>query len=867
MKIGYLLATLVALSGTTNARELNYGATTTTPCPTTPAPPAGYGNNYNDNNYHPTDAPPANAYTTTRAPTTTTTPKPTPAPTRTPRPTPAPGLVEFNRFWNTQAYCDAELALTQCLLDCNVVSDFATSQRVVNCVQYFASLLCNDIPAGGYDNGRVCVGNNEHDHHHHHHVDHHSHDATDAAAVAAAAAIAAQDAKQQCTNDAVVAALYTISEIQAITIGDESTPVNLFLASNRDTFTLLKSTVASYAVTAYGSCATGSLLQFADAYATKRYFGDDVNTCLNSILRTCTNHDLSVQDNLQENNYLPHINQLLTGGNIVVGPDGGDPSPELTLFGELISSAANGGTEAVGTTTVTYTPHGNAPNTATFNVRTDWWSPLNARASDTLAPDDTTELPVVVDAGFQTSHLAIDLPGTPLADLAFHFPAVTYNFGDGTFSPATYGPNTTASQFPEGTLLDPLTPPGGIQDTCERFYTLSLIAYFAGVDTGDYCFTIDGYSVTFLESATTVDLRYTPIPPADGAQCDPSNQDGALGYILSNIETDIDAYNALVGDPTATAAQIAAASTQLALDQATYLSLNSQPWTCPQAYALSWDDVAYCPRHLAQFEMHTRCCRSFASLLATKQNILRHVERGCHDHKYNVKVPAALAGDLEYTATVVSQSQNGELTTDFQNPNAAWPSVGLIDKTFLSWSILAAATTNLTQAQFADFEAALAYLGVPDAALTADFELHYDPNTHQVFGDHTPFQPPPVNVSLYLSQNVYTQALNQSSDVGVDWSSIIPLVPNPDTCYNPSCLLSRYIDCAERPPSDNYHAHNKYIPPYYTSFLETQSTSSNWALLSASGFVGGVLVVALAQVVLQARATGRRDEVSYHHIM
>ncbi|CAK4892177.1 unnamed protein product [Aphanomyces euteiches] len=1159
-----------------------YAPTTRRPRPAgyarpTTRPPTNYDDSPEyDDYYEPTTAAPSYSYSTTKRPrygyaAPTTTKKPTPKPKPTTTKGPPPGQFEFKQFWNTQAFCDAELALVECLLDCNVIQDFATTERAAHCVDVFTSALCSKAtPVEGYSTGRVNV------------------------------------AARSCKDDATVAALYKIADVQRATIGGDATPVNLFLADNPDSFTLVKSAIASQALVDYGDCVASSVLNFADTCNAQKYFGDEASECLNSILKKCTNNEWEEYDNLAENNYrieLP-LSEVLSQGTVWTDPELHNgtwtnasnaiqphhPS-EAELLGRLIQGSSDISTKA---TKVSYSSKGHAINTASLVVRPNFYTTINQRlnpnytavvegdpnrvllcssafyggtcqsftvgnynfvssissifvptgyrltlfpltnqggvgipivanltvtipASLTLtrsirievfdplivylsanfggtpttlpvgnsnldAPQlsavsslrivppyfvtvhnqlgqqgssnsyiaqtnlvgsawdnqiqsvsvqliganfvfllslipfpvgntnaaagstipgavviptvgyqvtlytgynqqgnslvvqtltpllgtpfinnvrsisieplvvyifagngfvgnrvgfttgsfniDPSALPTVAsltilpyyrvilhsqpnqqgnsvtiissttwlgatwtnnvrsitvvplliplpailptdsNVGLQAADL-IDLPGFPLSDLAFHFPAQDYDPVTKTWSPKTYSAGNS-SQFPGGTPYDPITPPKGIRDTCEHFYTLSLIAFFAGVDTGDYCYSIDKYTVEFVESGEVQDLSYTPVTPT-GNKCSSPTRFADFGQTTQIAYSAITTFNT----PNTPNATLLNASNTLLYSQAWILASNT-PDECAPAYTVSWPDPSYCPRHLARFRMHTRCCRSFANVLE-QQNAKAKKKTKLKPGQYSPTIPAVCPGDadIEYTAIVYSESDKGDLTP---NADADVPLVynreGYISKILHQHAFVAGAAQNLTSAQYSAFIAALNFFNCDDSLLATVKSLRFkwDDASKSAWLDHLGPKPPRPAPSSYLDQNDWCK--NALTGVSINWGRIIPLEPNPDTCYNPSCLASRYVDCSEQATtksSDAYHAHNRYIPPYqatYRSLVAVEDTPTNWLLLSSAGFAAGLAVIALAQVALQQiRSRSSADAVPYHQMM
>ncbi|RHY60302.1 hypothetical protein DYB38_008278 [Aphanomyces astaci] len=793
----------------------------------------------------------------------TTTKRVTPAPTTTV----APAHVEFLKFWNTQLFCDAQLAFTECLLDVNVVQDFATTARAAHCIKSFTTTLCHTVNDQGYHNGKVSVG------------------------------------AQSCTDDAALAALYTIADIQRVTIGGALTPVNLFLADNPDSFTLVKSAIASQALVTYGSCVTGSLVYFADQSNAQQVFGNAAGTCLNSILKTCSNGDYE-DDNPQENNYQSSfaLKDLLSKSTVWTDKelhDGHKASPvflsdgqvappppavvksEVELLADLLSSAP--GSSSTRFTKISLSPSKNAPNTASLVVYPNYYSALNYHlnpvatipdsgvpppvvAAAVLLAAETIHLPTHATGGLQPEHL-VDFPGTPIGDLAFHFPAQVWDVSTSSWKPQAYGAGGPG-QFPEGTPYDPITPAEGIRDTCKHFYTLSLIAYFAGVDTGDYCFSIDKYSVEFVESGEVQDLRFEQLTAnPDQGPCDTPFRPLAFGFLNAIANSAI----AVLDDVTATAQDKANANNALIGAQVWWLAVNTEEHACVPGYKVSWDDPSYCPRHLARFRQHTRCCRSFASVQQAKKDKQDKTYKPVTQGHYAKDIPAVCPDheDIEYTTLVYSESQKGDLTAT--EPTFVLPHfLGLIDKTIRTFLIFQGVEANLSDDQKAAFYASL------------DF-FHFDPNTYKTLADlhinptlpqDVPYPQDPYE-SAYLNQNDYCASAFDT--VSINWGRIIPLEPSPNTCYNPSCLLSRYIDCAERPAVDEdakYKAHKRYIPvynnqatSYYRSLLNVESSPANWILLSSTGFVAGIVVVAVAQLAMTMRRSTSDATVPYRQIM
>ncbi|CAK5016790.1 unnamed protein product, partial [Aphanomyces euteiches] len=1007
-------------------------------------------------------------------------------------------------------------------------------------------------------------------------------------------------------DDATVAALYKIADVQRATIGGDATPVNLFLADNPDSFTLVKNAIASQALVDYGDCVAASLLNFADTCNAKKYLGDETSECLNSILKKCTNNEWEEYDNLAENNYrieLP-LSEVLSQGTVWTDPELHNgtwtnasnaiqphhPS-EAELLGRLIQGSSDISTKA---TKVSYSSKGHAINTASLVVRPNFYTTINQRlnpnyttvvegdpnrvllcvaaffggicqsftvgnynfatpissifvptgykltlfpltnqggvgipvllnftvtippvltfirsirvevynplsvylngnflgtpttfplgpsnldatlsgavsslsilppyfatvydqpdqqgtsnlfllatnlvgtswdnqiesvvvrnagvyftvflvttpypvgltnaatgsvlagllvtpvagyqvtlytgynqqgtslvvqtltpllgtpfinnvrsisveplvayifagngfvgtrlgfttgsfnilaatlpgvASLTVLPyykvilysqpnqqgtsvtitSSTTwlgaiwtnnvrsitvlslliPLPAILptdpNVGLQAADL-IDLPGFPLSDLAFHFPAQVYDPVTKTWSPRTYAAGSS-SQFPGGTPYDPITPPEGIRDTCKHFYTLSLIAFFAGVDTGDYCYSIDKYTVEFVESGQVQDLSYTPVVPSGNNCSNPTK------FVDFGLTTDIaSAAIAIFNTANLPNATLINASNTLLTAQAWLLASNS-PNECAPAYTVSWPDPSYCPRHLARFRMHTRCCRSFANVLE-QQNAKAKKKIDVKRGQYSSSIPADCPGDadIEYTAIVYSESDKGDLTPD---ADAEAPLVynreGFINKILHQHAIVAGAALNLTTTQYSTFIAALNFFNTDESILATVRWLRFkwDAAAKAAWLAHFGPKPPRPSHSSYLDQNDWCK--NALTGVSINWGRIIPLEPNPDTCYNPSCLASRYIDCSEKAistPSYTYHAHNRYIPPYqstYRSLVAVQDTPTNWVLLTSGGFAAGFAVVAFAQVVVK-HLSGRSsaDTVLYHEMM
>ncbi|KAG9403328.1 hypothetical protein AC1031_005973 [Aphanomyces cochlioides] len=479
-----------------------------------------------------------------------------------------------------------------------------------------------------------------------------------------------------------------------------------------------------------------------------------------------------------------------------------------------------------------------------------------------------TALATNLNVGLQPADL-IDLPGFPLRDLAYHFPAQAYDPVTKKWSPKTYAAGNT-SQFPAGTPYDPITPPQGIRDTCEHFYTLSLIAFFAGVGTGDYCYSIDKYTVEFVESGEVQDLSYTPVTPTGNNCSNPTK--GADFSALSDI-----AYSAITtfNTPNTPNATLVNASNTLLYSQAWILASNT-PDECAPAYTVSWPDPSYCPRHLARFRMHTRCCRSFANVLE-QQNAKAKKKTKLKPGQYSSTIPGVCPADadIEYTAIVYSESDKGDLTP---NADADAPLVynreGYISKILHQHAFVAGAAQNLTSAQYSAFIAALNFFNCDDSLLATVKSLRFkwDNASKAAWLAHLGPKPPRPTHSSYLDQNEWCK--NAFTGVSINWGRIIPLEPNPDTCYNPSCLASRYVDCSEQATSkssDSYHAHNRYIPPYqatYRSLVAVEDTPTNWLLLSSAGFAAGLAVIALAQVALQQiRSQSSADAMPYHQMM
>ncbi|RHY24891.1 hypothetical protein DYB32_008640 [Aphanomyces invadans] len=747
--------------------------------------------------------------------------------------------AEFIKFWNTQQFCDAQLTFTECLLDVNVIQDFATTARAAHCIQAFTTTLCQDLSAEGCNNGKVSV------------------------------------AAQSCTDDAALAALYTIADIQRVTIGDTLTPVNLFLADNPDSFTLVKSAIASQALATYGSCVTGSLVYFADQSNAQQVFGNAAGTCLNSILKTCTNGDY---DNPEENNYQQSfaLSDLLSKSTVWTDKELHDgvqrelladgsrpeaPKSEVELLADLLHDAP--GSWATKSTKISLSPSQNAPNTASLIVYPNYYSAINHHLNPVATVGGhSIHLPTHESAGIKPEYL-VNFPGSPIHDLAFHFPVQVW--GDDGWKPQAYGRGGPGA-FPEGTPYDPITPAGGIRDTCEHFYTVSLIAYFAGVDTGDFCFSIDKYSVEFVESGEVQDVRFEQLAVSpDHEGCNNPSRSAALDYLTWAA----DEAKRVLDDDSASDEDKAKAGSDLTGIQASWLAANTPERACTQGYKVSWDDPSYCPRHLARFRQHTRCCRSFANVQAAKKDkTYPHVPRG----EYVPDVPATCStlDDIEYTTIVYSESHKGEFTLQ---ESALQPDFeGLVDKTILAFTIFKGVEDHLSDDQKAAFWAALDFFHVDRDTYKTLAHLHIHPTLPNAA--EIPHRDNGGRDSPYLDQNDWCTSAFDT--VNINWGRILPLEPSPNTCYNPSCLLSRYIDCAERPAVDDaaqYKAHYRYTPAYndatsyYRSLITVADTPSNWALLSSMGFVAGVVVVAIAQMAMSRGRYSADSSKAYTQVM
>ncbi|OQS07344.1 pre-mRNA-splicing factor 38A [Thraustotheca clavata] len=766
---------------------------------------------------------------------------------------PSRGVTEFKQFWNTVDYCDAELALTECLVQCNVIQDFATSARVANCIKQFTSTLCKKVPTDGCDTGRVSV------------------------------------TSQNCTSDAVIAAMYTIGEIQKVTIGDDKAPVNLYKADNPDSFTAIKLAVTMQGLVNYGNCIGGSLLNYASTCDAKKYFGGKTNKCVSNILKTCKGKDteepiigkgLSLGDILTTTVFPPnssdeyvdshergHVQHAaLLSSEYGRLPSRGDDrkfiydhhTSDPREVDKLATLIQNASAVTYRTVPVEIKRHQHKVNEAKLSVCPNAYVPLNYRIPfDTLTPGMYSS-----KGGIPAVAANYDLPGFPINDTAFHFPAQTYNSVKKKWEPAVYT-NSTANQFPKGTPLDPITPRGGIRDTCEKFHFLSMLAWFAGEDTGDYCFTIDGYTAEFLENNEVQPLSWDEIAVA--ATCS-NNQD--LQAQIDAITAKATALNVL----NASQVDILGPSTDLALDQSVYLATVVKKPGCATCYNITWKDASYCPRHIARFGMQLRCCRSFAHTMKArvkKNPALSPVP--CGTYSPNWDGACTTSDQLEFTHTVYSEVGKGELqeTTSSYYTNVD----GVADKIFDLFAIFQGALLNLTTAQQKLLLEALNYFNWNNDC-TKGIKC-YDRGTRLTWtrknytGDDSIWKHDRPQ-HCYLQGNSWANSANSLINVDIDWGTLIGLEPADGKCFAPTCLLSRYVSCAEQnsttPVKYSYNVPHAQHYGYRTSkynriMLETGDY--HIGVYGVAGFIAGIAVIAIAQVVLRTKQEIDR-ETPYH---
>ncbi|OQR86336.1 hypothetical protein ACHHYP_10651 [Achlya hypogyna] len=743
----------------------------------------------------------------------------------------APGQSEFNQFWNTVTYCDAELALSECLVKCNVINDFASSGRVAKCIEEFTDTVCTSIPADGCNNGRVSLR------------------------------------AESCTNNAVVAAMYTIGEIQKTVIGDELAPVELFKADNPDSFSSIKLAVTMQALVNYGNCLSGSLLNYADTCNSHQYFDARTNQCVAKVLATCDGK--SAGEAVIGNPI--HLGDILTtlaaptdpvpvptpeplpspadpgyspyNGHAYIRKHHTNDAAEIERLSALIKNAS---TIKYHTVNVNLKRHRNSPNEAEFTVCPNAYTPLNYR----LPFSAVTPPMVSAIGGIPAEVAAYDIPGFPINDTAFHFPAQTYDEVAKKWKPAVYAAGSK-NQFPAGTPLDPITPAGGIRDTCEKFNFLSMLAWFAGEDTGDYCFTIDGYTAEFVESNEVHPLSWSEVTSA--ATC-PNTQN--WNQLVATITAEV---TSLASAP---AAQIPALSTQLALDQATFLGSYVASPHCASCYKVGWRDQSYCPRHIARFGMQLRCCKSFAHLMAAriaKNPKLPNVPCGTYSPAYDGVCDAS--DDLEFTHTVYSKVGTGELqpATSSYYTNAA----GVTNKIVDLFAIFQGALTTLTAAQQAVFLEALAFFNwnadckkIPPVGLDRPTRAAWIKKTYPTDGAVCADKP----AHTYLKGNSWADSANALVSANVEWSTLIGLEPADGLCYAPTCLVSRYLTCSEQNATSHKKSH--YVAPHAQSYRGAKSYSRQllaaatdvWTL-GTVGFVAGVAAIAIGQFVVTARAS------------
>ncbi|EQC32836.1 hypothetical protein, variant [Saprolegnia diclina VS20] len=749
----------------------------------------------------------------------------------------AKGEKEFNQFWSSAKFCDAELALTECLIQCNVITDFASSSRVAKCIQRFSNTLCPTLPADGCDTGRVTLS------------------------------------PQNCSSDAVVAAMYTIGEIQKTTIGNEKAPVDLYKADNPDSFSAIKLAVTMQALVNYGNCVGGSLLNYADKCNAQNFFNSNTNTCVNDILATCNGkatNEATTRNPIQ-------LGDILTTPKVLPGPPTTTVSPSLAFLSEDDASkerlSANDyirdhhtedakeveklsalikGADAIEyrKVEVTITEHKSSENEAGLSVCPNSYTPLNYRL-----PFAKAFKPEMFSAvgGIPASVVPYDVPGFPLDDIAFHFPAQTFDPKTLTWKPAVYAKGT-ANQFPEGTPLDPLTPKGGIRDTCEKFHFLSMLAWFAGEDTGDYCFTIDGYTAEFVESGEVHPLSWDEVQVE--SRCSDTQ---ALTARQNAIKAEVTVLKTAPKDA------INALSTKLAVDQSALLGVAVATPGCASCYNIKWRDPAYCPRHIARFGMQLRCCKSFANTMdarIAKTPSKKRVACGSYSDEWDGVCTAE--DNLEFSHTVYSKVGKGELqprtSSYYTNKD------GVSNKVLQIFAIFQGALKNLSATQQKLFLEVLAFFNW-NTDCSVDAALTFDRPTRTTYvkvpvADDTAICIDKPDHS-YITGNAWCDAANSLLQTNVDWSTLLGLEPKDGKCYAPTCLLSRYVTCSEAPvpapKTKGYyvpHAREYTAPESYDRKLLAAPNGANVYTLSAMGFMAGMAAIVVGQVVLAAR----RDE-------
>lgn len=480
----------------------------------------------------------------------------TPAPYGAPAYSPeADPKAEWDQYWSNIALCKAEFSLNECFLECNNVKQFLNERRLQNCVTSFVRGLCGAISEKRIqkcDNGRVSI-------------------TTD-----------------NCQTSAYADALLKLDQM------GQNFQIKVRGRFKHEIWNFASVELALKVNNQLADCATEALLYYLSQCAKHHFFDHADAQCVEDHLENAE-CGFAVEDG--ERFDIQHLLDLLALKDDVkaykyikkyYGAYKHDEDEVLDALEELAEEFL-------------------VPSKDPFIIQAEY-SKHKLRAGLDVCPVDY----LTMNHGYDQ----YKIPGLPENCVAFHFrrdgpkykpfekeseeeskvssraskaPARPSKGGYALLEDAEPKPESKASAEKEEYDLDPLTPKKGIYHKCEEHYYFSKALYIlTGHDIGNICYTIDGYSIKFLESGNEEELDYEWI-----------HQELATQTLLEDSAY-VEAKPKPSGKPSEPKSE---PKPELA---------DVVPPGLATCYRASWRAQKTCVSHLSEWRMKVRCCKSYA---------------------------------------------------------------------------------------------------------------------------------------------------------------------------------------------------------------------------------------------------------------